>query len=311
MTSAQAVSAALRCPGMEISAAEYERLMHRSRLMDLAQDILIVTQPNGKILDINGAVEGLHGGRAQDFIGRNVAEFLGADSAADMVRISTAMIRRGKDSSDQMNLVTRRHDGATVYLELRVSWSHSERKFYVVERNVTKQREQLQRLTKLSEDLREQARTDHLTGIRNRAAFDEAMTMLEKADDEGAWLILIDVDLFKGVNDAFGHQMGDQVLIEVAQRIESVLRPEELVARIGGDEFAVLMRQADHFTFQRRLDEIDDRVNAVFSVAEEVDLEVGCSLGAARRRPGDTTATWLRRADRHLYAAKDARPRVA
>ena len=296
--------------GMEISAEDYERLMHRSRLMDLAQDILIVTFPNGVIYDVNDAAARLHGCAVEDLLGRNVAEFLGADSAAEMLRVSTAMVERAEDCTDAMNLTTVRHDGSEVHIELRVSWSQSDRKFYVVERDVTERRQQLNQLMVMAEDLRRQARSDPLTGIANRAVFDEAMAIIEDTDDH-AWLILIDVDYFKAINDDFGHMVGDDVLIEIAKRLQSVVQADELVARLGGDEFAIVMHNADHFTFQRRFDEVASRINDQYVLNEWVSLSVVCSLGAARRRDGDTTANWMRRADRHLYAAKDTRPHAA
>ena len=91
------------------------------------------------------------------------------------------------------------------------------------------------------DDLNRMARTDALTGLANRQAFDEALQQLQPS----SVVVYIDVDGFKRVNDAFGHEAGDRVLQEVAERIATSCRPNDVVARVGGDEFAVILDNID------------------------------------------------------------------
>lgn len=287
---------------MELSQEEYERFVHRSRLMDLAQDILIVLDRSGRILDVNGAAADMHGGDVEEYIGRNCAEFLHPSSAQQMWTASLAMIIRGGDCIDTMELKAIRHDGSTVYLQLRVSYSEAHQKFYVVERDVTDQFERTSELVAMSEELRMQARTDTLTSIPNRAAFDEAMELIEKFDAD-AWLVVLDIDEFKAVNDTFGHVVGDGLLKSTAKLISSVMGANDLVARLGGDEFAMIIPEMAEVEFDARLAQIGRLVNRPV-VIDGHQLQPRCSYGATRRTPGETTTNWIRRSDRSMYVEK-------
>src|SRR5690349_24981011 len=111
-------------------------------------------------------------------------------------------------------------------------------------------------------------------------------------------VLFVDLDGFKGVNDRFGHDVGDVVLRTLAERISAALRGEDLVARIGGDEFVAVCLDVDDTT----LAEIARRI--IEAVAEPVPVldgaeaaHVGASVGVARRDDGETISQAIRRAD--------------
>ena len=155
------------------------------------------------------------------------------------------------------------------------------------------------------ERLEEQANRDPLTVLLNRRGFvKELERAAGRAQPEAASaLVLIDLDGFKGVNDAHGHAMGDAVLQEVAHALEASARDGDLVARLGGDEFAVLVRDCasreDGFAVAERL------VRAVEAVRTEGCRAVGASAGL-RMISGGTASGLLVEADLALYAAKRA-----
>ncbi len=156
-------------------------------------------------------------------------------------------------------------------------------------------------------ELRHMALNDTLTGLPNRAGFNDALDReIAHADHGGAGfsLIVIDLDRFKEINDVRGHSAGDQVLIQVAQRISQHLAPGEFVARLGGDEFAALHRndggsQLDHFL--TRLE------NALFRVISlgDYDIAPGASIGVARYpQDAGNKETLVNNADLAMYRAK-------
>ena len=154
----------------------------------------------------------------------------------------------------------------------------------------------------------EQAFRDRLTGLANRALFldrlDHALERGERALTPVAVLFL-DLDDFKVVNDSFGHPVGDQLLISAAQRLASVTRASDTLARFGGDEFAVLIEGG---AMPRTAEDLAERILGAFEVPFDVGAEVlhvGVSIGVAVRQPGGGSATYLLRdADLAMYEAK-------
>ncbi|MEO0977857.1 MAG: diguanylate cyclase [Pseudomonadota bacterium] len=149
---------------------------------------------------------------------------------------------------------------------------------------------------------------DPLTGLANRRLLEERMQQLAAMCDRsgvGFEIFYLDLDAFKPVNDNYGHSVGDQLLIEIGQRLQNQTREYDTVARVGGDEFIVLtpgsMRQAEREAFVTRLAE---RVNAVFEFSG-THIDIRASIGSASF-PMDaaTISDLLRVADGRMYAQK-------
>jgi diguanylate cyclase (GGDEF)-like protein len=165
-----------------------------------------------------------------------------------------------------------------------------------------------------AERFREQARRDPLTGLRNRRYVDERLPALLEQDPR-LTLALVDLDHFKQINDQLSHDVGDQVLVRVAQLLESGLaaaRPDGFVARMGGEEFLLVLPDADEDSAVRMLDGIRASIAAFAWRRITGPLPVTVSIGLSERTPGATQSGMLASADANLYAAKHAgRNRVA
>ena len=170
-------------------------------------------------------------------------------------------------------------------------------------------RVQLQR--EIDEALVRAARTDSLSGLPNRAAFDEIMQtqmQLARRLETGIMLAFIDLNGFKDVNDTLGHHAGDEVLKTVASRLKEKCRATDFVARIGGDEFVVLQQMPNDRLSAGR--EAFRRLAANVFEPMSIDghrLEIGAAVGIAfLNAERDTPETLLKRADKNMYKAKSS-----
>jgi diguanylate cyclase (GGDEF)-like protein len=163
---------------------------------------------------------------------------------------------------------------------------------------------------RFQELLAHQAYHDGLTGLANRSLLNTRLHQAisrARRQSRGVALLYLDLDGFKPVNDREGHEVGDELLVAVGQRLSSIVRAEDTVARIGGDEFAILMEDVDDPVSARQAAE-----RVVGEVAQPVvvrgrEVTVGVSVGIAFSPRGeDDGESMLRDADLAMYRAKDA-----
>jgi diguanylate cyclase (GGDEF)-like protein len=175
------------------------------------------------------------------------------------------------------------------------------------------QRREVTRRIEAERHAHELAMQDALTGLPNRRRFDQELldALSAPPHSHGAHAVfLLDLNAFKRVNDLYGHGIGDEVLINIAMRLRRAARQQDLVARFGGDEFAILARE---------LAGSEDATNVALRVIKELDQpittgslkhHVGVGIGIALfPQDGRTEIEILRRADIALYRAKDEKPK--
>lgn len=162
-------------------------------------------------------------------------------------------------------------------------------------------------------ELQEQARRDALTQALNRRGFDELASRewaRAKRGGSSIGLLTIDVDNFKAINDTQGHHFGDQVLETICARIQSLLRPEDLLGRMGGDEFLVLLPGSSLEQTALVAERIHAAIGELVVTQDVTAMKVGLSIGvtATRASGPNQKESWdaaLKAADRALYTAKN------
>jgi diguanylate cyclase len=161
-------------------------------------------------------------------------------------------------------------------------------------------------------DANDKAMRDSLTGLGNRRFFDQELD-LALEDDPVVCLLMCDLDNFKAINDKFGHAVGDMVLKQFADILNAAARRDDLAARLGGEEFAMVMPAISPVDAARVADHVRRQLEGKkWMLGGSVALgKVTASFGVARRRAGETAAEFFKRADAALYRAKaDGRNRV-
>jgi diguanylate cyclase (GGDEF)-like protein/PAS domain S-box-containing protein len=167
--------------------------------------------------------------------------------------------------------------------------------------------EELQKLLseqeRLQAELAYRVRHDPLTGLANRTMFQERLDQAFETSERGVAVLWIDLDHFKEVNDIFGHEVGDEMLVAVADRLRSVVRDTDDIARMGGDEFAVVLPDV----VESEAAMVAERVLATLTDRDSFRVQVRASVGMGWQMSGISDGRALvRRADQAMYRAKAA-----
>jgi len=198
---------------------------------------------------------------------------------------------------------------ATILDDAQLLIIRLQREQYVERRNILrKAREQLLENRDLAQDLvlyKEKSRIDGLTGIFNKAAFTEilqAEISRSQLLDYSLFLLILDIDDFKNVNDTYGHLAGDAVLQSMGALLKKVLRRDDIIARCGGEEFAVLIPQLASLAQTVKIAEKVRKSIAAMAVPNmpPITVSVGCTAYIA----GESSEQLFERADKALYDAK-------
>ena len=162
-------------------------------------------------------------------------------------------------------------------------------------------------LSARSETLEQAALTDALTGMQNRRYFDDALKeYIEefRRIDKPIGLMILDLDHFKEVNDTYGHDVGDEVLRAVASCLRDMTRYHDVVARLGGEEFAVVAPNMDEDMMVKLAERIRKAIAGMAVLSGNVRLKITTSVGLAVWDKRESAEEFYRRADRLLYQAK-------
>ena len=277
------------------------------RLIHLMLDTVFVVDRDNQIVFVSDACEALLGYQAHELIGTPITHYMHPDDLP-ATRASIIRVMNGQPHFDFRNRYIRK-DGGIVHILWAAFWSDEVEARIGVARNVTA-------LTEAEQELRFLAHHDPLTKLTNRSLFNTRLDVaLHNARRHGTTLALLFVDIndFKGINDAHGHAMGDQVLCAIARRLESCVAETDTVARMGGDEFIVLL------TDIHSENAVAEQVAQILAaMAEPLGIEFdglnmpSCSIGVAcYPQDGQDADTLLSHADGAMYRMKRQRSSTA
>ncbi|VVN69148.1 sensor domain-containing diguanylate cyclase [Pseudomonas fluorescens] len=270
------------------------------KLIHLMLDTVFVVDRDNQIAFVSDACEALLGYRADELTGTPITDYMHPDDLA-VTRASIIRVMNGQPHFDFRNRYLRK-DGGIVHILWAAFWSEEVGARIGVARDVTA-------LSQAEEELRFLAHHDPLTALTNRSLFndrlDSALRTAHRHDSTLA-LLFLDINDFKGINDVHGHAVGDRVLCVIARRLEGCVRETDTVARMGGDEFTVLL------TDLQSEDAACARMEQILAVmAEPLGPEFGglkmpsCSIGVAfYPADGEDADTLLSHADGDMYRIK-------
>jgi diguanylate cyclase (GGDEF)-like protein/PAS domain S-box-containing protein len=156
----------------------------------------------------------------------------------------------------------------------------------------------------MEEELRYLGHHDSLTGLYSRAFMETELNRLQNSREYPVSIIMSDLDKLKDVNDKFGHAVGDELLRRAASVIRSAFRSEDIIARMGGDEFAVILPSTDVKAAQAAIDRIHKAISRESRAG--IDPKLKISLGSATAQQNESLEQALKRADRNMYTHKQA-----
>lgn len=260
---------------------------------------------NGECFFLNEAMENFLGLKFEDITSMRLRDFISADDKFAFSDMWKSLEIRGDDRTTK-ELRFDHPDGRQRWGLISAQGVYDDDifQYFVVQIEDTTERRSI------AERLEYQAIHDPLTGLPNRLLFVdrlEVALLRTKRTGLGVAVLFLDLDRFKVVNDSLGHAAGDRLLEAVTDRIKASVRPNDTIARFGGDEFVIL---CEDISDERQTQEISDRllenINRPIMLIEG-EVYVTASIGIARSLDGeDTPETILRDADTAMYRAKDA-----
>jgi diguanylate cyclase (GGDEF)-like protein/PAS domain S-box-containing protein len=272
-------------------------------IVEHSSDIVMLLDELGKLHYASPGLSRTLGHRQQDWLGRPFADLVAAEDSTTADHEVRALVAKGPGHTIEFETALVTVDGRRRNVEVvavNLLGGEAVDGLVVTLRDVTEQRA-------FQRQLSHRAFHDELTGLANRALFLDRMDhaiRVARQETDPVVVLFVDLDDFKNVNDALGHDAGDELLRAVADRIRSVAGSGDTPARLGGDEFALLLE--DRGGVERALDVAEGLLDALRSpvVAGGREMTVLASVGVAVATPDTTTSMLLRDADLAMYQAK-------
>jgi diguanylate cyclase (GGDEF)-like protein/PAS domain S-box-containing protein len=269
-------------------------------LVETSPDGILLTDPEGQIVLCNQKLAVIAGlPSPQALYGRDIRDMASPEEREKMAAYAERLSRDGVLRDAEITVP--RGDGSTAFISMNASVltnaAGAISGLMAVVRDVTERKHVEDKLLYMSTH-------DALTGVYNRAYFEQEVQRLQRAEVAPVSVIIVDIDRFKQINDNFGHGAGDEALRRTAATLRRSFRGEDVVARIGGDEFCVLLPGADTSAAALAVQRMKGNM-AVLNMTKGVP-PLGLSVGHATAVKADRLDEALRRADARMYEDKVA-----
>ncbi len=272
-----------------------EMIQLLSQAMEQAPAPVMIAALDGSIEYVNAMFCRVTGYEKDEVVGQNPRFLKSEINAPEVYRDLWSTITAGKEW--ECELANRRKNGQIYWEWVKISPVFDTAgkiiKYLKVALDITDRK-------KYEESLHYLSTHDSLTGLYNRVYFDAEMKRLAASREFPVSVIVADVDGLKNVNDTKGHDAGDKLIQLTALAVLSIFRAADVVSRIGGDEFAILLPNTDLQTAQDAV----DRIKATFESGDTKQLGGGLSLGIATAFSGDELVAALKTADERMYLDK-------
>ncbi len=276
------------------------------RLLDNLSTVIFELDEEGQIKFLSRAWSRLSGYSVAESLGKKLTAFLAADARSHKSRYSRQLkgLFAGKIRQCEIELPLLNSKNKVVWLVCKMDATGEgagEQIIFGCLDDISKRKKAQQELEYL-------AMHDNLTGVNNRHYFDNVINQMTASAARGTdthALLYIDLDHFKVINDTFGHNHGDIVLRDIASLLKTRVRKSDVLCRIGGDEFAVLIYSCDHDQAQLTADAIGELIQGYQYSLGGHQLALSCSVGISKiDGQAETAAAYLKQADTALYVAK-------
>jgi len=251
-----------------------------------------------KIIDLNDSTLFMFGAKNKEELQSHLHSILSSESHEDVIDIFDALL--DGETTLEKELVYKRIDGRKIYTITKLSiipgYEHDWGKVLFSNMDITERKLAEERLTYISLH-------DIMTGIYNRAFFEEELARLSKSRSYPISVLVTDMDNLKSINDQHGHQAGDVALQTIAQIVKDCFRAEDIVARIGGDEIAVLLQGMNAEGAQKAKERIQECIRE-HNQENGTDIPLSLSIGCATAKQGDLLTDTFKIADTRMYQEK-------
>ncbi|TCS38974.1 sensor domain-containing diguanylate cyclase [Reinekea marinisedimentorum] len=269
--------------------------------MEMASDGIHVMNKDGDLVAFSHSFAHMLGYKEEELSALNIRDWQVKLSPEQMKEKMSAVT----GSASKYETRHKRKDGSPIDVEVTEKWIviDGERLLYASSRDISERKQMEQELEKL-------ANTDFLTQLPTRRVFDERLSEeLERCRRNDTYLataVMMDVDHFKEINDSYGHAVGDIALKHLTNVIQDEIRRVDLVARFGGDEFALILVSTDEVTAINYLERMRQKLAMTPLIVEGYSITMSVSIGiAAITSVDEDSHTVLKKADKALYRAKD------